>query len=797
MQKFDFDGLYHIILKWDFFRDLREEELFTKHLEEDKTWELLLSPTETNIGLETIPIRFSSSEDYIKIFHSLFLIETRAQLTRAKYTEREQSEKFTLNFIRSDEKRRFCQFELLRNVSQRISYTNGDLILIHINPVTDDKQKEHTLAIVDKFHANTLICRVDLDMNQEKSNALGKVLIKNSEWYVTKICNMATIGREYQALMTIDDLILAESLLNPKEDIHNNNNNNNNNDIYGYIDNIKLHDDYFHISSKLERKLKLKFNPSQYIAIKSSIKKQGFTFIQGPPGTGKSTTILGVLSVLLNATIIKEVSDRKNSVVLQVSKEMLSEHLEEQKKENILPKTHPWLFSSNPYGHFDNIDFEIDDIFTYKDFVKDSPTLLQKPNEGDISPPKKILVCAPSNVAIDEIVRKLINVGLYDNDGNLHKPSFVRIGPNYNNNIKEYCLDYILTQFNGVNVDRKRNEILNNSKIICSTLSMAGSNILTSLNMKFDTVVIDEASQAVELATLIPLRYNCERLILVGDPNQLSATVFSSTALKHKYDQSLFTRFRKAGHTVQILKTQYRMQAEVSNFISEVFYDGLVENDSSVYQFKPEQFSHHPAFGAMTFYDIQSTEEFVGNSFKNEGQIEVIVELVKYLKEIYKGDYKTLINKLAILSPYSKQVNDINIALQKEICDPNDKNVKVEVNTIDGYQGKEKSIVIFSTVRSKGSKTIGFLADERRINVGLTRAKACLIIIGDSSVLMKDKNWKRLVGYSYKKGTFYKVKGNVKGYFKTFEKNYKKYCAKNEKQFKELMQEVSDGMELD
>ena len=793
MQNTDLDSLYHIILKWDYFKDLREDELFTRHLEEDKTWELLLDSTKTNLGLEKVPLRFTSSEEYVKVYFSLFLIEARAQLARSKYTEREESEKFLLNLVKNDEKRKFFNFELLRNVSKGITYSNGDLILIHKKPINEETQVEHTLAVIDKFTNNITLCRVDLDMNMQRCESLAKSLLKNSEWYITKICNMATITREYQALMTIDDLLLNDLLLNPSEGIYNINENDN-----------KKNDEYFHIPKKLDRKLKEKFNPSQYEAIKSSIKKKGLTLIQGPPGTGKSTTILGILSVILNASIVREAPDRKNSVVMQLSREMLRENGDnKEKKENILHKTHPWLFQENPYDHFDNLDFPIDDLFTFSEYQSDNVKQLLKPTEGDISPPEKILVCAPSNVAIDEIVRKLITFGLYDNEGNVSPPKFVRIGPNYHPNLKEYSLDYLISQHtqstssSSSNVEKIRNEILSNAKIVCSTLSMAGSNILTSVGLKFDTVVIDEASQAVELSTLIPLKYNCERLILVGDPNQLAATVFSSTALKYNYDQSLFMRFQQAGYNVLILKTQYRMQAQVSNFISELFYNGLVENDASVYKMTPELISSHPCFQPMTFYDIESEEEFIGTSFYNQMQVDIIVELVKQLKEIYQNDIKTLMSKVAVLSPYSKQVNELTYAMKRIICDKENNNATIEVNTVDGFQGKEKSIIIFSTVRSKGSKTIGFLSDERRINVGLTRARACLIVVGDSKTLMKDKKWDKLVRYSFRKGTFYKVKGNIKSYFKNFDKNHEKYQAKNEEEFTKLIYSGATGKQVE
>ena len=102
---------------------------------------------------------------------------------------------------------------------------------------------------------------------------------------------------------------------------------------------------------------------------------------------------------------------------------------------------------------------------------------------------------------------------------------------------------------------------------------------------------------------------------------------------------------------------------------------------------------------------------------------------------------------------------------------------------MDGFQGKEKRIVIFSTVRSRGSKTIGFLKDERRMNVGLSRAKSCLIVVGDSKKLITDTHWEKLVKYSFRNATFYKVKGTISAFFTNFNENYKNYLVANDEDF--------------
>ena len=199
-------------------------------------------------------------------------------------------------------------------------------------------------------------------------------------------------------------------------------------------------------------------------------------------------------------------------------------------------------------------------------------------------------------------------------------------------------------------------------------------------------------------------------------------------------------------------------------------------------------------FKPFVLYDIESKECFDNNSYYNDQQINLVTELVFSLMKFYNsyfnfvninsGDnYNNTINnktnigllmlcdKLAIISPYSTQVLKIKIALRRilkytDIC-------PIEVNTVDGFQGKEKDIIIFSTVRSKGSTSIGFLKDEKRMNVGLSRAKTSLIVIGDSKKLIQDSNWEKLVKYSYKEAVFYKVNNNcnIKNFINDFNDN--------------------------
>jgi len=149
-------------------------------------------------------------------------------------------------------------------------------------------------------------------------------------------------------------------------------------------------------------------------------------------------------------------------------------------------KSTPWVYQSN-YNNWMDVPINHDEKFvTYPvSTITDSFKRINLKIEDNVTPPEKILVCAPSNVAIDEIVRKIIAMGLIDSEGNKYNPKFIRIGPNYHNSIKEYSLDYIINnQMNDDNKDKDqiKNEVMATVKIICSTLSMAGSSILTSLN---------------------------------------------------------------------------------------------------------------------------------------------------------------------------------------------------------------------------------------------------------------------------------------------------------------------------
>ena len=563
------------------------------------------------------------------------------------------------------------------------------------------------------------------------------------------------------------------------------------------------------------------FNEPQKNAIfqANTMKKNEILLIQGPPGTGKTHTILGLISMLLK----------------------------------------------NQYA--------------------------------------KLLVCAPSNAAIDEICARLANKGIYNNELKPIKSKFLRFGlydrkdkekkylETLNGKILEkYSLEYLSDQkykkdidniserlenlrrqLNNLNKEKEKEtdnvkldnlkgaiknteveisnslkllsdkryqknkfeqEILFKTPILCTTLNNAGNDRLKKARLSYEYLIIDEASQCVEPLCLIPLYHDVKKLILVGDHMQLPATVFYPKASKILYNRSLFERLIDNKYPRFILTVQYRMQKNISEFISKTFYENKLTNDENhVDKINKELIYDIIKIGNnFSFFDIQYGEELFDEekkSYTNKNEMKFSFDLIKKIilgiknkinfleqeknkKEKEKDDkqenkdsnqplskyeedekIKTLRNyKFAIICPYKAQVMKFREKKKKDDFfrdrDIND----IEINTVDSFQGQERDIIIVSTVRanfkeesinledgeipekrsspqsgdtdsnekdSKSNIGIGFLNDFRRMNVGLSRAKAGCFVVGHFETLKNNNYWNKLMNYCKEKNSFFKV----------------------------------------
>ena len=292
--------------------------------------------------------------------------------------------------------------------------------------------------------------------------------------------------------------------------------------------------------------------------------------------------------------------------------------------------------------------------------------------------------------------------------------------------------------------NRSRVSVLEEANVVCATLDGSGSELLSLVKSGFHSVIIDEAAQAVESANMVPLQYNCKRCVLVGDPKQLPATVISEMAQLYSYEKSLFERFQSAGVPAHLLSVQYRMHPKIAEFPSHHFYDSQLKSSNSVHDYH-RTFYRFRWFQPLVFFDLVGSKETrVKGSYSlcNILEAKFVVRLAQKL--LYSGAPDIKAKHVSIVTPYAQQLREIRSQLKK--LHPK---LEVSVHTVDGFQGREGDVVILSCVRAHSSnQNIGFLADIRRMNVALTRARFSLLVVGNAASLEGNRHWVSFVEYA-------------------------------------------------
>ncbi len=276
-----------------------------------------------------------------------------------------------------------------------------------------------------------------------------------------------------------------------------------------------------------------------------------------------------------------------------------------------------------------------------------------------------------------------------------------------------------------------RDDILDRAQVLCCTCIGSGHEILDG--RKFPRVLIDEATQATEPATLVPLVRGARQVVLIGDHRQLPPTVISRRAEKGGLDRSLFERLIDMGISPSILTTQYRMHPAISEFPNTQFYDGVLEDGVEASDRETPGGILWPDWDVpLLFLPVDGDEVLSPDGASKENPVEASW-VVKILMDLVdSGGFAT--SQVGIVTPYAGQVRSIRDILPEQFQ-------SVEVRTIDGYQGREKDVIIFSCVRSNIDGNVGFLSDRRRLNVALTRSRRGLIVIGNPDTLSHDEDW--------------------------------------------------------
>ena len=426
-------------------------------------------------------------------------------------------------------------------------------------------------------------------------------------------------------------------------------------------------------------------------------------------------------------------------------------------------------------------------------------TLVEAINET-LMRESQVLVCAQSNMAVDWISEKLVDRGVNVlRIGNPTRVNDKMLGFTYERRFEAHP-DYpqlwaIRKAIRELRKNRKKgsesyhqklerlksrateleirinSELLGEARVIACTLVGSAHRLLEG--MKFGTLFIDEAAQALEAACWIPMR-RASRVILAGDHCQLPPTVKSIAALRAGLGKTLMERIAEnKPEVVTLLKIQYRMNEEIMRFSSDWFYHGevesapqikyrsILEDDSPITWIDTSNEENQVTIEGDDVVsgekrdDMNFHEQFVGESFGRINKAEAdltLLTLAEYLTQVGKRRVLEESIDVGIISPYRAQVQYLKRLLKKyEFFKPYRR--LISVNTVDGFQGQERDVILISLVRSNDEGQIGFLKDLRRMNVAMTRARMKLIILGDKSTMTKHPFYKKL--WEYVEGLLY------------------------------------------
>lgn len=280
-------------------------------------------------------------------------------------------------------------------------------------------------------------------------------------------------------------------------------------------------------------------------------------------------------------------------------------------------------------------------------------------------------------------------------------------------------------------------DVLNNANVIACTLVGANNQFL--FNRTFKTVFIDESSQALEPAAWIPILKG-NRVVMAGDHLQLPPTVKSKEAARQGLGETLFERVIRTHEADTMLKVQYRMHPQIMSFSNGYFYKGqllsadFIKERKGIYA-KPVSFIDTAGCG----FDEAINEETLSTYNTEEARF-CLDHLNKSLKE---KDFQRK-PSIGIIAPYKAQVETLR-KLMHDFDWEEDQLRKLDINTVDAFQGQERDIMYITLTRSNTNGEIGFLADERRLNVALTRARHRLVVIGDSATLSHNDFFDKLI----------------------------------------------------
>ncbi|CAL9129769.1 unnamed protein product [Musa acuminata var. zebrina] len=825
------------------YQDTSVERLL-REVTNEKFWHHPAEETE----LQRVPGHFESVEEYVRVLEPLLFEECRAQLysTYEELQETITRDAHIMVRVKNVERRERGWYDAIvlpvhdckwnfkegdvavlaypragaARSSRRNSFAANEEDIEHeVNGRVVGTVRRHIpidtrdpLGAILHFFVGDLY---DSSSRMNDDHILRKLQPK-STWYLSVLGSLATTQREYIALHAFRrlNLQMQAAILKPSPE-----------HFPKYEEQTPAMPDCF--TQNFVDHLHRTFNGPQLAAIQwaamhtaagtnsGATKRQDpwpFTLVQGPPGTGKTHTVWGMLNVI-------------HLVQYQ--------HYYTALLKKLAPESYKQTIESNSESV---ISGSIDEVLQNMDqsLLRTLPKLCPKP---------RMLVCAPSNAATDELVARVLDRGFIDGEMKVYRPDVARVGVDsqtraaqavsverrteqlllksreevagwlHQFKVRESALaqeilslqrdlsvaaaasrsqgsvgvdpdvlaardqnrDVLLQKLaaaienrDKVLVELSRLAILeskfragsnfnledarasleasfaNEAEIVFTTVSSSGRKIFSRLTHGFDMVVIDEAAQASEVAVLPPLSLGAARCVLVGDPQQLPATVISKAAGTLLYSRSLFERFQQAGCPTLLLSVQYRMHPQIRDFPSRYFYQGRLTDSESIANLADEVYYKDSLLRPYVFYDIMhGRESHRGGSvsYQNVHEAQFSLRLYEHLQKFVKASSGKKVS-VGIITPYKLQLKCLQREFEEVLNSEEGKDIYI--NTIDAFQGQERDVIIMSCVRAS-NHGVGFVADIRRMNVALTRARRALWVVGNANALIQSEDWAALI----------------------------------------------------
>ncbi|KAL1367106.1 uncharacterized protein [Arachis hypogaea] len=817
-------------------------ERLIREVTSEKFWH---HPEETE--LQCVPGRFESVEEYVRVFEPLLFEECRAQLYSTWEESMETVSRDTHIMVRvkanESRERGWYDVKLLPPLHDfKWPFKEGDVAVLSsprpgsvrskqssASLAQDDGEAEITGRVVGTVRRQKPIdtrdptCAIlhyyvgdSYDPIRVDDDHIIRKLQIGSIWYLTILGSLATTQREYVALHAFRRLNsqMQTAILQPSPE-----------HFPKYEQQTPAMPECF--TPNFVDHLRRTFNEPQLAAIQwaathtaagtssGTTKRQEpwpFTLVQGPPGTGKTHTVWGMLNVIH----LVQYQHYYTSLLKHVAPESYKQANE--------------ISSDNaPMGSIDEVLQNMN-----QNLLRTLPKLVPKP---------RMLVCAPSNAATDELLARVLDRGFIDGEMKVYRPDVARVGVDSQTRAAQavsverrtdqllvkkedevlgwmhqlknreaqltqqlHCLhrelnataaavrsqgsvgvdpdvlmardqsrdallqnlaavvegrDKVLVEMSrlallesrfrpgsGFNMDEARASLeasfANEAEIVFTTVSSSGRKLFSRLSHGFDMVVIDEAAQASEVGVLPPLSLGAARCVLVGDPQQLPATVISKAAGTLMYSRSLFERFQQAGCPTMLLSVQYRMHPQIRDFPSRYFYQGRLTDSESVIKLPDEVYHKDPLLRPYIFYDIRhGRESHRGGSvsYQNIHEAQFCLRLYEHLQKTLKSLGMGKIS-VGIITPYKLQLKCLQREFEEVLNSEEGKDLYI--NTVDAFQGQERDVIIMSCVRAS-SHGVGFVADIRRMNVALTRARRALWVMGNANALVQSDDWAALI----------------------------------------------------